>query len=242
MNESLNINNFSIIIPLLNEEQNLKKLFKEISLSLVNYQNFYEIIAVDDGSTDNTHLLLKEIKNQFDNEVKIIRNKSNKGQSYSLRIGIENASFNTIVTIDGDCQNNPKDILKLLKIYFKENKYSLVGGIRKHRKDGTVKKISSKLANFVRRLYLNDNCGDTGCSLKVFEKNIFLMFPYFDGIHRFLPALFLGCGKKTFFVPVSHRPRVYGYSKYKTVKRLRQGIFDMIKVNKIIKEFNKNDF
>ena len=102
-----------------------------------------------------------------------------------------------------------------------------------------VKVLSSRVANYIRRSILKDNCSDTGCSLKVFDKKTFLKFPFFDGMHRFLPALFSGCGKKTFFIDVDHRPRKYGFSKYGTFGRAFRGIVDLIKVAKIIKKLNK---
>ena len=108
----------------------------------------------------------------------------------------------------------------MIQEYNKDKDLVLVGGIRLNRKDNFLKKISSKIANKIRMLILKDNCEDTGCSLKIFDKKIFLSFPLFDGIHRFLPALFTGYGKKTIFVDVDHRPRIYGYSKYGTFKRL----------------------
>ena len=108
------------------------------------------------------------------------------------------------------------------------------------RKDSFIKILSSKIANFVRKYYLSDNCLDTGCSLKVFNKKIFLEFRYFDGMHRFLPALFSEKKQKTYFMPVNHKKRLYGISKYGTVNRLFRGIKDMIKVKKIIKKM-KND-
>ena len=110
----------------------------------------------------------------------------------------------------------------------------MVGGIRKKRQDSFIKILSSKIANYIRSKILNDNCKDTGCSLKVFSKNIFLEFPYFDGIHRFLPALFKGYGHKTDFINVNHRVRKYGKSKYGTIDRLFRGIRDIIKVKNII--------
>lgn len=228
------IEKFSIVIPMYNEEKNVFKLIEEIISNLANFKNLYEIVVIDDGSTDKTLFFLQEIQSQYNEIIRIKSNKMNQGQSFSLRKGILEASYNTIVTIDGDCQNNPVDIIKLIDMYFLEKKYHLIGGIRANRKDSYVKKISSKIANKVRKLYLRDNCIDTGCSLKVFDKEVFKLFPFFDGIHRFLPALFSGYGKKTFFLPVDHRPRVYGYSKYKTLGRLYQGIFDMIRVKKII--------
>ena len=161
------------------------------------------------------------------------------GQSYSITRGIKIASFNIIVTIDGDCQNNPADIPKLLNLFKSNKDIHLVGGIRQKRKDTITKILSSKIANLVRSLILKDNCKDTGCSLKVFYRDSFLKLSYFNGIHRFLPALFSGYGFRTEFVNVDHRKRKYGISKYGTIDRLFRGIRDMIKVYKIIKKVKR---
>ncbi len=225
------MDSFSIIVPLYNESNNIYKLVTEIYNSLKKYNNF-ELILVNDGSEDNTKDILEKIKINY--PIKIVENKSNLGQSFSIWIGIKYSNHKTIITLDGDGQNNPYDIPKLLKIYF-SNKFSLVGGIRKKRKDSLLKIISSKTANKIRSAILKDNCIDTGCSLKVFDKDIFLSFPFFDGLHRFLPALFKGYGMNTFFIEVDHRPRISGISKYGTLDRLYKGIIDIIRVKKIIK-------
>ena len=222
---------FSIIIPLFNESENIKLLLKEINESLNKYKS-YEIVIVNDASTDDTSEILSNINY---NSLKIIENKINKGQSFSIQRGIENASNKIIVTIDGDGQNDPADIPKLLNLYTSSNKIKLVGGIRTKRKDNYIKIIPSKIANSIRSRILNDQCKDTGCSLKVFDKDIFLNFPYFNGIHRFLPALFKGYKYTTIFVEVNHRKRKYGVSKYGTISRLFIGIRDILKVKRIIK-------
>ena len=111
----------------------------------------------------------------------------------------------------------------------------LIGGIRRNRKDNFTKIISSKIANSIRSRILNDECIDTGCALKIFDKKIFLSFPFFDGVHRFLPALFKGYGYETLFIDVNHRKRNHGISKYGTMNRLFAGIRDIIKVKKILK-------
>ena len=224
---------FSIIVPIYNESNNIKKLVSEIYDSLKKYKHF-ELIFVNDGSDDDTSDILEKIKINF--PITIIENKSNLGQSFSIWTGVKNSNHKTVVTLDGDGQNNPYDIPKLLEIYFSKNFFSLVGGIRKKRKDSLLKIISSKIANKVRSLILNDDCIDTGCSLKVFDKDIFLLFPFFDGLHRFLPALFKGYGMNIFFVNVDHRPRISGISKYGTLDRLYKGIIDIIRVKKIIRK------
>ena len=222
---------FSIIIPIYNECENIEKLIDEINVSLTEY-NDYEIIIINDASSDNTSKVLEQINN---NRMLIINNHTNKGQSYSIAKGIKKSSYNIIVTIDGDGQNNPADIPKLLNLFISNRNVELVGGLRLKRQDSLIKIISSKIANSIRSSILNDNCQDTGCSLKVFNKQIFLQFPYFDSIHRFLPAMFSGFKYKTMFVPVDHRRRKFGNSKYGTINRLFKGINDIIRVKKILK-------
>ena len=225
---------FTVVIPLFNESDNIINLLNEIDVSLKSYSD-YEIILVNDASTDRTLKVVSEFKN---NKIKIINNKYNKGQSCSIYNGIEKSTNNIIITLDGDGQNDPSDIPKLLEYYMNNFDTKLVGGIRVKRKDSIIKIFSSKIANYIRSRILNDECMDTGCSLKVFEKNIFLSFPFFDGIHRFLPALFKGFGYKTKFISVNHRKRKFGISKYGTMNRLFKGIRDIIKVKKII--YNKS--
>ena len=228
---------FSLVIPVYNESENLSNLIKEIDTTLKNNFN-YEIILINDASTDNTKTVIKQISNK---KIKLLNNSINKGQSFCIRHGVENAKYKTIVTLDGDGQNDPADIPKLLEIYNSNIEIELVSGIRHKRKDSLAKKISSKIANFVRSVILKDGCKDTGCALKIFNKNIFLSFPYFNGIHRFLPALFIGYGYKTYFINVNHRNRKYGISKYGTANRLFRGIRDIIKVLSIIKNKNSNE-
>lgn len=232
MKKNISAKQFSIIVPAFNEFYNLKKLYEEIVNSLDGYN--FEIIFIDDCSTDKSLDLLKTLSKN-DKIVKILSNKSNSGQSYSIFKGVKNSSHDIIVTIDADLQNDPKDIVKLLNIYLK-NKYELIGGIRTKRNDSVVKILSSRIANYVRSSILKDKCSDTGCSLKVFNKKIFLNFPYFDGIHRFLPALFSGFGHKTYFIEVNHRKRMAGKSKYGVSNRLFRGIKDMLYVKKIINQ------
>tara|TARA_B100001250_G_scaffold105809_1_gene89244 strand:- start:2727 stop:3413 length:687 start_codon:yes stop_codon:yes gene_type:complete len=223
---------FSIVIPLFNEAENISNLIDEISISLEKYDD-YEIILVNDFSTDKTTDIINTKKNK---KIKLINNEKNYGQSYSIHKGIKSSFNEIIVTLDGDGQNDPTDIPNLLDIFLSKNKIELVGGLRMNRKDNLIKVLSSKVANYVRQLLLNDDCLDTGCSLKVFKKDIFLSFPYFDGMHRFLPALFKGYGHNTIFIEVNHRKRKYGISKYGTMNRLFKGIRDIIRIKKILKK------
>ena len=227
---------YSVVIPIYNEKDNISILVKEIILFLED-KFIYEIIIVNDFSSDGTDEILKS--KIFSNCI-VLKHDRNQGQSKSIRTGILSSNYENIITIDGDLQNNPKDIPSLIDAFNKENfKYDLIGGIRKKRKDSIIKKFSSYLANSLRKFILNDNCDDTGCGLKIFKKKIFLQLPFFDGIHRFLPALFKGFGYNTHFVYVTHRSRKAGISKYGTINRLIWGLKDLIKVRKIIK-YRKN--
>ncbi len=222
---------FSVVIPIYNEKDNIVILVNEI-ISSLNGRCIYEIIIVNDFSNDGTDKILKS---KIFSKCIILSHKSNMGQSNSIRTGILSSNYENIITIDGDLQNNPIDIPNLIEEFDnEESNYSLVGGIRKKRMDSTIKKLSSYLANSLRKFILNDDCDDTGCGLKIFKKKIFLQLPFFDGIHRFLPALFRGFGHNTHFIPVSHRPRKAGKSKYGTINRLIWGLKDLIKVRKII--------
>tara|TARA_Y100001970_G_C14151657_1_gene813052 strand:- start:406 stop:1107 length:702 start_codon:yes stop_codon:yes gene_type:complete len=233
------MNKLSVVIPVLNEEQNLRKLVEEIFSCLVN-KYIFEIIFVNDGSTDRSIEVLEEIKNKYNN-IYIINQVTNKGQSFSIFNGVRLSNYKSIVTLDADLQNDPKDIEFLAKFYFQNYpNFKLVGGIRNKRKDSIIKLISSKIANKVRKFILNDKCDDTGCSLKIFDKDEFLKLPYFSGMHRFLPALFLALNNQNFFLKVNHRHRIHGKSKYGTIDRLIKGIIDIFRVL-IIKNKLNND-
>jgi len=225
----------SIVIPIHNESLNIFDLIKEIYFNLEG-KFIYEIIIIDDGSTDNFIKLFE--KSEFKKNIFIIKNNSKMGQSKCIYLGVHKANFENIVTLDGDGQNNPKDISKIADLYF-DLGYDLVGGIRHKRKDNLTKIISSKIANSFRDYIFKDNCKDTGCSLKIFNKNTFIKIPYFSGMHRFLPALFSGMNKKTKYVNVDHRPRKFGNSNYDTIGRLIRGIIDLFKVFFIIRNLNK---
>ena len=226
----------SIVIPVYNEELNIEILYDEIINSIHNIK--YEIIFIDDGSTDKSLQNIKKLINK-NHYVKVLKNPKNYGQSKSMYNGIKIASSNNIVTIDSDLQNDPKDISKLYEIYKSNNNNCLVSGIRLKRKDDIIKKISSLFANKIRSMYLNDKCSDTGCSLKVFPKSAFLKFDYFNGMHRFIPALFVGFGYPVFYENVNHRHRIHGKTKYGIFNRIFINIKNMIHVKKIITNKNR---
>ena len=223
---------FSIVIPIYNEELSIKDLIDEIFKSLENIKQRFELIIIDDASNDNTSNIISLLKKKYDFTYK--KNKVNQGQSYSILQGIKLSKYITIVTMDGDGQNNPNNIMTLLDVYGEINEYHLVAGIRNKRQDSFLKKISSRIANKVRSYILKDHCSDTGCSLKVFNKNYFIKMPYFDSIHRFIPSLFEANNLSVIYIPVDHRPRLKGKSKYGTFDRLFKGVIDLYKVYRLI--------
>lgn len=218
----------TVLVPVLNEEDNIAPLLKEIAL-VSKEAPCSEIIYVDDGSTDKTLDILKAMKQEYP-MLRIVQHDKRSGQSAALLTGVKAAGNDLIVTLDGDGQNDPADIALLYKIY-KENKQAnaklMVIGERIKRNDSWVKRYSSRFANKIRSSLLKDNTRDTGCSLKMFNRKDYINLPYFDHMHRFLPALMMRDHVKIIHVGVSHRPRQNGISKYGTLDRLLVGISDL---------------
>jgi dolichol-phosphate mannosyltransferase len=230
---SVNIpQDLSIIIPVYNEVDNVEILYREIVAALLTENYLYEVIFVDDGSTDGTKERLKLLSTQFAN-LKVVYHKRNFGQSAGLISGVRAAQYSMLVTLDGDGQNDPRDIPHLFK-QIKDSR-TVVLGIRKKRDDNSLRRLSSLIGNGVRRFMLNDGCPDTGCSLKLFSREAFLALPQFNHLHRFLPALFIRAGYQLVNVPVNHRPRWHGVSKYGVMNRLFVGIHDLIGVRWLLK-------
>ena len=227
MSQFIKPKSLSIVVPVRNEEDNVADLIFEIRKSLKN-KITYEIIYVDDGSTDQTYKNLIALKKTY-KELRVIRHQKSCGQSTAVRTGVQYAKFNWIATLDGDGQNNPADIPQLLSA-LKEG-VELVGGNRRHsRRDTWIKRISSVIANGVRSWLLQDDTPDTGCGLKLFSRDAFLDLPYFDHMHRFLPALIKRRGGLIVSVPIGHRQRNHGQSNYGTIDRLLVGIVDLFGV------------
>jgi len=220
----------SVIIPVFNEEENIETLLNEIKHSLKEIN--FEVIVVDDNSSDQTLNILKELRVK-NKKLRILSHQKNYGQSVAIRTGIRAAKNDTIVTLDGDGQNDPKDILNLYNVYLqkiKEESFVLVAGHRVDRKDSWLKRISSKYANKVRSKILNDGVPDTGCGLKILSRKKFLELPFFNHIHRYIPALYLSYGGSVFSVAVNHRARDKGVSKYGFHNRFWVGIIDLLGV------------
>jgi len=215
----------SVVVPVRNEQDNVTGLIAEIDNALKSLT--YEIIYVDDGSTDDTLARLKALQNMY--ELRIIRHANSCGQSTAVRSGVKAARYDWVVTLDGDGQNDPADIPKLVAALTEG--VQLIGGNRRQsRRDTFIKRLSSVVANGVRSKMLHDDTPDTGCGLKLFSRTTFLELPYFDHMHRFLPALVKRSGGKILSVPVSHRNREHGKSNYGTLDRLMVGIVDLFGV------------
>ncbi|RED38173.1 glycosyltransferase involved in cell wall biosynthesis [Winogradskyella eximia] len=198
----------SLVIPLFNEEENIQLLVKSIDEALNEYK--FEIILVDDFSTDKT---VNEIKKLNHPKVKLIEFRKNYGQSSALAAGFDNAEGDYIITLDGDLQNDPKDILPMLQKLHAEN-WDVVVGIRNKRKDNFVKKLPSKIANFLIRKATKLNIKDHGCALKVFKKEIAKELNLYGEMHRFISLLAYLNGARVSEINVNHHPRIYGKSKY----------------------------
>jgi dolichol-phosphate mannosyltransferase len=221
----------SLVVPVHNEADNLAPLVTEIRAALDGGFD-YELVCVDDGSEDGTGERLSTLAREFP-RLRVISHQRRTGQSGALVTGVRAARAPWIVTLDGDGQNDPADIPRLVAAVQDPNAapgLRLVIGNRNLRKDSWVKRISSRVANAVRARLLRDATPDTGCGLKLFSREAFLAVPQFDHMHRFLPALFLRSGWRVASVKVNHRPRHSGTSHYGVFDRLWVGIVDVIGV------------
>lgn len=211
----------SVVVPLFNEEENVPILQAELTAALNGLD--YEIIFVDDGSTDQT---VQRIA--FEPRVRLVQFERNAGQSAALYAGLQAARGTTAVLIDGDLQNDPADIPKLLAEI--ERGADLVCGYRAQRKDTFVKRVTSRVANFVRSRFTKDGVRDAGCTLKAMRRECLAALLPFKGMHRFIPALVKGAGYRLVEIPVNHRPRKFGLSKYGLGNRALRATTDMFGV------------
>ena len=222
---------FSVVIPVFNEGDNVRLLAEEIT-RLIKPEHNFEIIFVDDHSTDQTPELLYELSLSIKN-LTFHRHVRQYGQSGALRTGVLAAAHPLIVTLDGDGQNDPKDIEAFITCFVSSDRNTeslLVNGHRQDRNDTGWRRLSSRIANKIRRTLLKDATPDSGCGIKAFHKSLFLEIPSFNHMHRFLPALVLQQGGEIRNLPVSHRERTHGQSKYGTLDRLTAGIVDILGV------------
>jgi glycosyltransferase involved in cell wall biosynthesis len=211
----------SVVVPLFNEEESVPILQSELTAALSGLD--YEIIFVDDGSIDGTATRIT-----VDPRVRVLRFERNAGQSAAMYAGLHAASGAIAVLIDGDLQNDPTDIPKLIAEIARGA--DLVCGYRAQRKDTAVKRITSRIANFVRSRFTKDGVRDTGCTLKAMKRECIATLVPFKGMHRFIPALVKGAGYRLVEVPVNHRPRKFGESKYGLGNRALRATMDMFGV------------
>jgi dolichol-phosphate mannosyltransferase len=214
----------SVVIPVCNEADNVGPLAREIVAALQG--RAFEILFVDDGSTDGTADALRTLRVSIP-QLRVLRHSFRSGQSAAVCSGVRHARAAWIATLDGDGQNDPADIPALFEA---RKQAELVMGNRTRRRDTWLRHVQSRVANGVRGRLLGDGTPDTGCGIKVMRRDVFMDMPRFDHMHRFLPALFLRAGARVVSVPVSHRPRERGTSKYGLFDRLWVGIVDIFGV------------
>jgi dolichol-phosphate mannosyltransferase len=216
---------FSVVVPACNEAENVEPLAREIDAALTG--RAYEMIFIDDGSTDGTAEALRRLKSALPT-LRVLRHSFRSGQSAAVATGVRAARAPWIATLDGDGQNDPADLPKLIAARDADRNVRLVMGNRTaSRKDSAFRRLQSRVANGVRSGLLGDGTPDTGCGIKLFAREAFLELPRFDHMHRFLPALFQRQGARVVSVPVGHRERTRGTSKYGMFNRLWVGIVDM---------------
>ncbi|HOP19499.1 MAG TPA: glycosyltransferase family 2 protein [Parvularculaceae bacterium] len=220
----------SVVAPMYNEAAGARAFVKEISRALSGVS--HEIIIVDDGSTDETRSVLLEERAETP-QLRVLAHRKNAGQSRAIRTGVLAARAPVIATLDGDGQNDPADIPALYDRLTRADApktLAMVGGERRKRQDTAARRWASKAANSVRSWLLKDGAADTGCGLKVFYREAFLRLPAFDHMHRYLPALMRREGFEAEFLPVNHRARAHGSSKYTNLGRLAVAARDLLGV------------
>jgi len=218
----------SIVIPVRNEVDNVPRLADEIDAAFAGYPDPWEAIWVDDGSDDGTLPALKLLhgRNPAHQYVALVRS---SGQSAALSVGIEHARGHVVATLDGDLQNDPAELPRLIRL-LDRGTADMVTGVRTGRRDDFVRRVSSKIANSFRNFVTGDRIQDVGCSLRAFYRDCVADVPVFNGMHRFLPTLVRMHGFHVVEVPVGHRPRRYGRTKYGLHNRLWRGIADCLAV------------
>jgi glycosyltransferase involved in cell wall biosynthesis len=223
------MNDITLIIPVFNEEGNILRIWSEVEDYRNKSQYNLFTLFVNDGSTDDTLSLIKEVCEKND-DFGFISFQSNKGLSAAIKAGIDFSKTKWVGYMDGDLQTSPSDFLKFENFL---GSFDLVTGERQDRKDPIGKKISSSIANWIRNSFLNDGMKDTGCPLKIFKREFLLKIPYFDGYHRFFPALTQIYGGKVKVVPVSHYPRREGKSKFNAFNRIINPLLDLFLVYRL---------
>ena len=218
----------SVVVPVFDEQEAAPALAREIARAFEGLN--YEMVFVDDASRDGTRAALTALQGELP-MLRVISHAHNAGQSRAIRTGILAARAAIVITLDGDGQNDPADAPRLARrLAAGPENLAMVGGVREKRRDNAGKRFASRLGNGVRKALLNDGAVDTGCGLKAFRREAFLRLPYFDHIHRYLPALMLREGYEIAFEPVNHRHRQSGKSKYSNLGRLWASASDLLGV------------
>jgi dolichol-phosphate mannosyltransferase len=220
----------AVVIPAYNEAGNIGPLIEE-TIAAVPAGTLGEVIVVDDASDDGTDAEIKALLGRH-KSLRYLRHGSRAGQSAALRNGVAAATAPVIATLDGDGQNDPADIMRLLARLGREgSEPAMVAGLREGRKAKGSRKAASRFANWIRDKVLADGCPDTGCGLKIYRREAYLALPYFISMHRYLPALFLTYGHEIAYEPVNDRPRLKGASKYTNLGRALVGLYDLVGVS-----------
>jgi len=222
-----NTHNVSIVIPVFNEAENLPLLFDEIARAMRPLARAWEVVFVDDGSTDASLAILKDLA-EANVEVRYLAFTRNRGQSAAFCAGFDAASHPIVVTLDADLQNDPGDIPAMLALF--DQGYGMAIGWRRKRQDSFSKRYASKIANAIRNKLTRESVRDTGCSLKVMRRDLLLRIPRFKGMHRYLPTLMKLQGASVAEMPVNHRERHMGVSKYGNWERAAAGVRDLFGV------------
>lgn len=226
---------FSVVIPMKNEAGNVGQILEDLKAACGAHR--FEVLLVDDGSTDATEQVIRKAQDSYP-WVRLVRHPVSGGQSAAVHSGVLKARAEVICTLDGDGQNPPSEVPRLVAPLLAEDApedLGLVAGQRVKRQDTLSKRLASRFANALRGWLLNDKTRDTGCGLKAFRRNVFLEIPYFNNMHRYLPAMFSAYGWKVAHVDVSHAPRHSGTSKYTNFQRALAGIHDLIGVTWLIR-------
>jgi dolichol-phosphate mannosyltransferase len=216
----------SVVIPVFNEEENLPVLAEEIRAAMEIVNRPYEVVLVDDGSTDTSPAVMARLARE-DPRIRILRQRRNSGQSAALDAGFRHARGGIVITLDADLQNDPADIPRLLE---RMDEFDVVSGVRARRRDTWVRRASSKIANGIRNRVTHESVTDVGCTLRAMRIEYLRRIPVFNGMHRFLPTLLRMEGARVTEVPVNHRPRLHGQPKYNIRNRIFRALADLFGV------------
>ncbi|KAB2963241.1 MAG: glycosyltransferase family 2 protein [Thermoanaerobaculia bacterium] len=223
----MTVPDISLVVPLYNEEENLPELAREIRAAMTGTGRTWELLFVDDGSTDGSLAVLRALA-AGEPEIRVLRHRRNAGQSAGLDTGFRAARGRVVVTLDADLQNDPADVPRLLAEL--ERGFDVVSGVRVERHDKWTRRISSRIANGVRNWATDERITDVGCSLKAYRREYLEHLPMFTGMHRFLPTLVRWNGARVAELPVRHRPRRHGVAKYGIGNRLFRALADLFAV------------